>query len=65
MKYGVLDELYKLKALASSLEDKIEKANISLDEDGTHVFCLTYMLQERIDALITRVAPKGGMGYEI
>ena len=52
--YEMSVELYKLKALASCLEDKLTKANIVMDEKGENVFCLVDLLQEHIDALIDR-----------
>ena len=52
--YEMSVELYKLKALASCLEDKLIKANIIMDEKGENVFCLVDLLQEHIDALIDR-----------
>ena len=45
-------KLYRLKALASCLEDKLIKAKITMDEEGENVFCLVDLLQENIDALI-------------
>ena len=52
--YEMSVELYKLKALASCLEDKLIKANIIMDEKGENVFCLVDLLQEHIDVLIDR-----------
>ena len=52
--YEMSVELYKLKALASCLEDKLVKADITMDEKGENVFCLVDLLQEHIDALIDR-----------
>ena len=58
--YEMLVELYKLKALASCLEDKLEKANIVIDEKGENVFFLVDLLQEHIDALIGRAGSLRG-----
>lgn len=52
--YEMSVELYKLKALASCLEDKLIKANIAMDEKGENVFCMVDLLQEHIDVLIDR-----------
>ena len=52
--YEMSVELYKLKALVSCLEDKLVKADITMDEKGENVFCLVDLLQEHIDALIAR-----------
>ena len=52
--YEMSVELYKLKALASCLEDKLIKANIAMDEKVENVFCLVDLLQEHIDVLIDR-----------
>ena len=55
-------KLYRLKALASCLEDKLIKAKITMDEEGENVFCLVDLLQEHIDELIDSVdAKKGGV----
>ena len=52
--YEISVELYKLKALVSCLEDKLVKADITMDETGENVFCLVDLLQEHIDVLIDR-----------
>lgn len=53
-------KLYRLKALASCLEDKLIKAKITMDEEGENVFCLVDLLQENIDALIDGADAKKG-----
>ena len=53
-------KLYRLKALASCLEDKLIKAKITMDEEGENVFCLVDLLQEHIDELIDSVDAKNG-----
>ena len=53
-------KLYRLKALASCLEDKLIKAKITMDEEGENVFCLVDLLQENIDALIDSADAKKG-----
>lgn len=50
--YELSVELFKLKALASCLEDKLIKATIAMNEEGENVFCLVDLLQEHISLLI-------------
>lgn len=58
--YEMSAELFKLKALASCLEDKLIKADIVINEEGEAVYSLEDLLQERIDTLVDSVCNQKG-----